>query len=253
MCLLHHPERSTPRGAILYVHPFAEEMNRCRRMAALQARALARSGWLVMQIDMLGCGDSAGDFGEATWSAWCDDVSRAAQFLRDRSGTAPLLWGLRTGALLACETAKTSEVRGLVFWQPVLSGKQFLQQFLRLKAAGEMIAQGDRERTGTRALREQLERGEPVEIAGYTVSPGLALGLESAELDPPAAAMRVLWLEVAAGAELSPASRTRLERWQAAGQRVEPRAVEGPPFWQTLNITEAPALIAATTAAIEQW
>ena len=238
---------------MLYVHPFAEEMNRCRRMAALQSRALAQAGWLVMQIDLAGCGESAGEFGDATWSAWRDDVSQALRWLRERSGTAPVLWGLRTGALLAVEAAKDAEIGGLVFWQPVLSGKQFLQQFLRLTAAGEMVAQSDRERTGTRALREQLGRGEAVEIAGYTVSSGLALGLETAELDPPAAATRVLWLEVAASAELSPASRTRIERWQGAGHDVAARAVEGPQFWQTLNITEAPALLEATSAAMAAW
>jgi exosortase A-associated hydrolase 2 len=228
-------------------------MNRCRRMAALQSRALAQQGWRVMQIDLFGCGDSAGEFGEATWQAWRDDVSRALRWLRERSGTAPILWGLRVGALLAAEAAKDAETGGLVFWQPVLSGKQFLQQFLRLKAAGEMVQQSDRERTGTRALREQLGRGEAVEIAGYSVSPDLAVGLESAELDPPAGASRVLWLEVAASAEITPASRTRIERWQAAGHRVDARAVEGPQFWQTLNITEAPALVEATSASLAAW
>jgi uncharacterized protein len=238
---------------VLYVHPFAEEMNRCRRMAALQSRALASDGWLVLQIDLAGCGDSAGEFGDATWSAWRDDVSAALGWLRERSGTAPVVWGLRSGALLAVDAAREREVSGLVFWQPVLSGKQFLQQFLRLKAAGEMVAQTDRERTGTRALREQLGRGEAVEIAGYSVGSDLALGLESAELDPPARPTRVVWMEVAASAELSPASRTRIERWQGAGHDVAARAVEGPQFWQTLNITEAPALVEATTAAMGAW
>lgn len=222
-------------------------------MAALQSRALARDAWLVMQIDLSGCGDSAGEFGAATWHAWRDDISKAIEWLRERSGSAPLLWGLRVGALLAADAARQAETAGLVFWQPVLSGKQFLQQFLRLKAAGEMVAQGDRERTGTRQLREQLGRGESVEIAGYSVSSDLALGMESAELDPPEQSTRVLWLEVAASAELSPASRTRLERWQGAGHRIESRAVDGPPFWQTLNITEAPALIEATSAGLAAW
>jgi exosortase A-associated hydrolase 2 len=145
-------------------------------MAALQARAFADAGWLVLQIDLMGCGDSAGDFADATWSCWVNDVRQSAQWLLERCGSAPVMWGLRAGALVAVEAAAGFDVGGFVLWQPVLSGKQFLQQFLRLKAAGEMVAQGDRERTGTRALREQLARGEAVEIAGYTVSPELALG-----------------------------------------------------------------------------
>lgn len=225
-------------------------------MAALQARAFAKAGWTVLQVDLLGCGDSAGDFSDATWDRWLDDVTGSAAWLRARCGERLVLWGLRAGALLVAEAATRIEpVPQLVLWQPVISGKQFLQQFLRLKAAGEMVSQADGERTGTRALRDQLARGEAVEIAGYTISSGLALGLEAAELQPPGTATRAAWLDVSGspGAELSPASRARVERWQGAGHDVQSRVVEGPLFWQTLNITECPALIEATMSVVEAW
>jgi exosortase A-associated hydrolase 2 len=225
-------------------------------MAALQARAFADAGFTVLQIDLAGCGDSAGDFSDATWERWRDDVIDGAAFLRGRCGERLVLWGLRAGALLAADAAQRMErVPELVLWQPVISGKQYLQQFLRLKAAAEMMAQTEGDRTGTKALREQLARGEPVEIAGYTVSSRLALGLDAADLQPPQNVTRVAWLEVAStpGAELRPASRARVERWQGAGHEVHTRVVEGPLFWQTLNITEAPALIDATIAAVESW
>ena len=64
---LYHPPRRAPQGGVVYIPPFAEEMNRSRRMAALQARALAESGWGVLTIDPYGCGDSAGDFADARW------------------------------------------------------------------------------------------------------------------------------------------------------------------------------------------
>ena len=35
---------TTPRGDVLYCPPFAEEMNRCRAMVSLQARALSEAG-----------------------------------------------------------------------------------------------------------------------------------------------------------------------------------------------------------------
>jgi len=43
-------------------------MNKSRRMVALQARALAGRGFAVLQMDALGCGDSAGDMQDATWA-----------------------------------------------------------------------------------------------------------------------------------------------------------------------------------------
>ena len=100
---LHHtpPTGQVLKGAVLYIHPWAEEMNKSRRMAAMASRALAAQGWAVLQVDLLGCGDSSGDFGDATWQAWTDDVVRAAQWLTSRHPEAPLwLWGLRAGALL---------------------------------------------------------------------------------------------------------------------------------------------------------
>ena len=52
-CLLHRPAGETAiKGAVLYVHPFAEEMNRSRRMAALQAKAMASAGYMVLQVDL---------------------------------------------------------------------------------------------------------------------------------------------------------------------------------------------------------
>ena len=185
-CILHEPAGSgAVAGAMLYVHPFAEEMNKARRMAALQARALAAAGWTVLQVDLAGCGDSEGEFGEASWDRWVADVRDAAGWLRERSGHDPWLWGLRAGCLVAAEAAAgMGSVPGLLFWQPVLSGKQFLQQFLRLKIASQILGSADAARVDTRELRERLLRGDSVEVAGYELSPALAAGLEAADLAP---------------------------------------------------------------------
>lgn len=86
--IFHPAQGGTARGLVAYVHPFAEEMNKSRRMAALQAKALAAHGYAVLQLDLLGCGDSSGDFGDASWQAWVDDVVLACQWLR-RQGDAP--------------------------------------------------------------------------------------------------------------------------------------------------------------------
>ena len=238
---------------MVYVHPFAEEMNKSRRMAALQSRALAAAGWTVLQIDLGGCGDSDGDFGDASWQGWVADVRDAAAWLGERSGCAPWLWGLRSGCLVATAAAQVlPALPGFLFWQPVLSGKQFLQQFLRLKVAAQILGAAEAQRVDTRELRERLLRGDSVEVAGYDLSPALALGLEAAELAPVSGDAPVTWIEVSgAGAtELSPAARTRAAQWQAAGHSVDTRCVAGQAFWQTQEITECPALIEATLAAL---
>ena len=255
---LFHPSAGSSKGvgAAVYIHPFAEEMNKSRRMAALQARALSASGISVIQIDLLGCGDSAGDFGDATWPDWIDDVVAAARWVHQRTGFQPLLWGLRSGCLLACGAlAKLAAIPGLVFWQPVISGTQHLQQFLRLRVAGELIGRATGDRMGTSDLRAQLEAGTTLDVAGYPLSPGVALGLDAADLAARATHARIAWLEVSSSdpPEISPASQMRITAWQAVGSDVAASAVAGLPFWQTQEITECPALIDATTAAVLRW
>jgi exosortase A-associated hydrolase 2 len=249
-CLYHAPA-GPARGALLHLHPFAEEMNKSRRMAALQSRLLAARGYAVMQVDLHGCGDSAGDFGDATWESWLQDVVAARRWLRDRCDAPLWLWGLRTGCLLAAQAATRLDVpANFLFWQPVISGRQFLQQFLRLKVAGAMMSG---EGKGAMAsLKADLDAGRPVEIAGYTLSPDLARGLEGAELKPPDRSGRLVWLELSSrqDAALSPAASTCIERWQAAGFATESAVVPGPTFWQTAEIEEAPALLEATLAAL---
>lgn len=251
-CLLHQPPAGRRLiGSLLYLHPFAEEMNKSRRMAALQARALADAGWMVLQADMRGCGDSAGDFGAATWQAWVDDAVSLSDWLATRSGVRPALWGLRAGCLLAAAVARADASPGdLLFWQPVLIGKQHLQQFLRLKVAGAMLGENRQGGESTRGLREKLQSGEAVEVAGYLLAPDLALGLDAATLAPPTAAGRLTWIEVSAAAapEIAPASRQSIVAWQAAGWQVEAKIVAGAAFWQTQEIEVVPDLIAQTLA-----
>lgn len=251
---LFHPAAGAARAAVLYVPPFAEEMNKSRRMAALQARALAASGCDVLQIDLLGCGDSSGDFGDAGWDDWLADIARGIAWLQQRS-TAPLwLWGLRTGCLLAAEAARRLPVPcHLLFWHPVGSGKAALQQFLRLKLASEL--QGGQAKALMEGLRGQLAAGAAVEIAGYALSPALAQGLERASLASPPAprgAARLEWLELSMqdDAELLPASLNSLAAWQQAGWHTRSHLVRGPAFWQTTEIEVAPALVGATVEAL---
>jgi len=252
---MHHVPRNGPvLGLAVYVHPFAEEMNKSRRMAALQSAALSEAGWAVLQIDLLGCGDSDGDFGQASWDAWVGDVVQACQWLRRRHELeqAPLcLWGLRSGCLLAAQAAK--RLGGAVtflFWQPVLNGQVLLQQFLRLKLAADLIGG-----TGKQAMdfaRQALADGQHVEIAGYSIAPALAQGLARARLEAPPHAGRVEWFDVTHRLDQAPppAADSVAAAWQSAGHTVHRHQVVGPSFWQTTEIEVCHDLIDQSVAAM---
>ncbi len=250
-CVLHRPASTSARGAVVYVHPFAEEMNKARRMAALQSRALAAAGFAVLQIDLLGCGDSSGDFGDATWDDWVADVVEGCLWLRQQYPAPVWLWGLRAGCLVAVDAARQlSQPCDFLFWQAPGAGKPLLQQFLRLKVVGDIL--DGKSKGAMNALRQQLASGSAVEIAGYAISPALAAGLEAATLTPPAHRGRVEWIDVTPrdDAMLSPATERGVAAWRDAGFEVNHQMAVGPEFWQTTEIEDAPALLDATTARV---
>lgn len=246
---IHHVPAQTVKGAVLHVHAFAEEMNKSRRMVALTSRALAEAGFAVLQLDLFGCGDSSGDLGDAKWADWLDDIVDAAAWLQARHKAPLWLWGQRAGCLLAAQAAQRIESGcQLLFWQPQTNGNLALQQFLRLKMAKQM--QQGASKGVTEGLRRDLKQGVSVDVAGYKVCPDLARGFELATLSAPTATLdgRLVWLEVTTRvpAGLHATSLAVLEEWQSAGFNTAHRAVSGPPFWQTLEIEEAPELVQAT-------
>lgn len=252
LCLFHAPApefQDRPRSKLLYLHPFAEEMNKSRRMAALACRALAEAGHAVLQIDLRGCGDSSADFGDASWADWQADVRLGLAELDNRVPDAPLwLWGLRAGALLAA--ADWGRPVNYLLWQPMTSGKLALQQFLRLKLAAEMASGASKGLMDQ--LKGELAAGRAVEIAGYLLGPALASGLEAARLAPAGAPGRVEWLELSTreDATLTPVSEQTIKNWMDAGWAVRSQVAQGPSFWSTSEIELAPTLIARTVEAL---
>jgi len=243
---LYHAAAQPYRGGWLYVHPFAEELNKSRRMAALQARALAQSGFAVLQMDLYGCGDSAGDFGDASWQVWLDDIQLALAWLASETGSPPGLWGLRLGASLAVDYARCGAPTRLLLWQPVCQGTQYLRQFLRLKVAGDALEQNSG--AGVAAMRQSLLDGTVLEIAGYQLSPALAQAIDSLDLCCLAPRMPTHWIEI--GAQCPPAAQGVADAWRAAGTPLEFDLAAGPSFWATQEITECPALLSLTACHV---
>ena len=254
-CLHHAPANplAPARASVVFVHGFAEEMNKSRRMVALQARALAAAQCAVLQIDLLGCGDSAGLLSDATWDDWLADVAAACAWLSQRYPDAQRwLWGHRAGCLLASAAGARDEAGlHLLLWQPLVAGKSVVQQFLRLKAAAG-LGDGVAAKTAIAALRAALAAGQTVEVAGYPLPAPLLHALDLAVLSRPALTRQVRCLEVSprSGAGLTPATAAVMQAWLAEGLDVQSQVVQGSAFWQATEIETAPALLPATLAAM---
>jgi len=252
--VIHEHTAAPLRGCVLYIPPFAEELNKSRRMAALQARRLAGAGYRVMLPDLYGCGDSGGDFSEASWQLWLKDLSLCLDHLRESAPDAPvIIWGLRAGCLLLDDLLRANEgiaPAASLLWQPVPNGELFLTQFLRLRMAAGMMG-GAKETTAQ--LRARLAAGEVLEVAGYGLAPALAEGLAAARLAAPRGGP-VYWFEVAQGEEpaMAPASARMIEAWREQGVKVSSVVVQGEPFWATQEIREVPGLLDETLRCLEE-
>ncbi|HEB66749.1 MAG TPA: hydrolase 2, exosortase A system-associated [Gammaproteobacteria bacterium] len=252
------PRDREAAAGVLIVPPFADEMNRSRRMFTLLAESLAGRGFLVMLPDFLGTGDSEGEFVEASWEAWRAQLVACIGHLREATGRDDYsVVALRSGALLAAGVLDEGDVprpRSLVLWQPVIDGDDFLGRFLRMRLAAEMLASG--ERVTTQVLREQLARGESVDVAGYELPPALAEGMASARLAEmrPSVADRTLWLDVVSrpGTPRQAARSQLAAAWAEDGLALECEVVSGSPFWNSQEIVENRALVGRTADFLEQ-
>jgi exosortase A-associated hydrolase 2 len=216
------------------------------------ARRFAAGGWHVLQIDLFGCGDSDGDFRDASWDAWMEDVDTAVRWLESHCEGPIVLWGLRAGALVCASwAADRGRAMRCLFWHPVVTGSAHLQQFLRIRA---MSGLAGRERgEGVGVLRERLRQEGAIEVAGYELSAALADALDRASLDSLPGESSVQWVEVGNRPEptLGVASVRQIERLRERGVAVDASAVKGPSFWQSVEQEDAPALRDATARLFE--
>ncbi|MBH9576501.1 hydrolase 2, exosortase A system-associated [Inhella proteolytica] len=242
---LHHRPDTPVRAALLLLPPWAEELNKMRRVLAHAAQAFAQAGFAVLQLDLLGCGDSSGDFADASWDAWQQDIRLGQEWLREQHPEVPLIaWGVRAGCLLGQDLAWDARL----WWQPALQGKTVLQQFLRLRLAAEL---GQGQRGNTAALLADLASGATVCVAGYGLRQGLSDGLASAQLNAPD--QSTLWLEVQTqdAPQLLPASERLLQQW-ARPERISAQAVQGPQPWATTELEDCPALAQTSLSWLQQ-
>lgn len=253
--MYHAAAHGAPVGQLLVVPAFVEEMNKSRRMLALLARAAARRGVGTLLVDLYGTGESEGDFADARWEIWKEDIAAGLTWLRSRAGGWLGLLGERLGALLALDAVPQDAPSPMpvFFWQPILNGATALTQFLRMRMVSSLARAESGESTDD--LRRELANQRSVEVGGYELHPQLARQIDRLRLEERvgARAAPIHWFELASepGRAVSPASRRAIDTLRGRGIEVRETVAIGPPFWSAVEIAEAPALIDATCAAFD--
>jgi exosortase A-associated hydrolase 2 len=235
------------RGCLLVVPPFAEEMNKCRRMTAEMSMALALRGWTIVQPDLYGTGDSGGGFVEADLPTWQRDLAATARWAAQAGHPVDAILAIRLGAALAqacLDAAVLPRVRRSVLWQPVFDGARFLKQFWRLRVAAS--AMSNRRESLSDLVGKLGSEGE-LEVAGYRVSRSMAEGVGA--LAAPTAISEgfgdVLWLEAVPAAEdtVTATSEKLAAASRSGGRAVDVAVSVSEPFWASTEIVSCREMI----------
>jgi len=251
---VRRPTHDVTTSVVLLLPAFAEEMNKSRRLLTLQAQTLCEAGFAVAVFDPFGTGDSQGAFGQACVEHWQDDCEDVLNFLAGEGFSECIPLCVRFGALLLDHVLSVSPlaINHAILWQPVTSGAQALNQFLRLQSAANMMSNDAGPSVSD--MQTQLKSGTAVEVAGYMVSPQLYTQSQLLKLDTlnTRKLRRIDWFAIAGSSDAPmPAAATRhVQRWNENGLYTRMKVIEGAQFWAATELVVVPELVARTTAAV---
>jgi len=240
---------SNKSECIIIAASFAEEMNRCRYMSTLLAQSLTNHGYGFISIDAYGTGDSEGDFKDTGWEQACQDLLTGISYAYTLGYQKITLLGVRLGALQALKiSSEISNLKRLIFWQPLINGQSALVQFLRIKIAASMNR--DEKPETIQSLEAQIENGSHINVSGYDVSPELFRGTQETKFDDyiDSVSVPVGWFTVLSSADRkTPRGDIMLiDKWRQNGTEIIHRELIGIPFWQTHERALVPDLVDAT-------
>jgi exosortase A-associated hydrolase 2 len=167
---IHYPEEKSSKG-VLICHPLFEEKLHVHRVLVDFSRLLSSAGFNVMRFDYYGEGDSAGQFEEATVKTRLFDINSALGTFKSKIPMREIaLLGVRFGATLASLYAETTkEINALVLWAPILRGKDYLHQLLRMNLTHQVVVY--KKVVYTREdLIKGLDEGKKVNVEGYEIT-----------------------------------------------------------------------------------
>lgn len=157
-------------------HPMGEEYTRFHRALRRLSDRLAAAGFPVLRFDLYGCGDSSGESEQGRLDRWCADVATAAGEMRQRARVKEIcLIGLRLGGSLSIIAgAEQGDVDGMVLWDPVVSGRDYLEELNALHQRMLLCAH-------VKPSRDQPGQASQ-EILGFPLTDSLCSDLEALDL-----------------------------------------------------------------------
>jgi exosortase A-associated hydrolase 2 len=223
------------------VPAFGEEMNKTRRMLTELSIQLSHRGVAMLVPDLSGTGDSEGNFADADWDQWIDDLNVVADWAAAQGLQVDRLVTVRTGALLAAQYVQRRPVRKAVLWQPVFEGSTFVKQTLRVRTLAGAMSSAAKERVED--LIGRIAGGEALNVAGYPLTANTVGKLMKLKADDLALAGfgSVHTIDVTASTD-----RCGTFEEKRGGTKVEAIRLLGVPYWNPVETIVDHSVIART-------
>ncbi len=240
---------------VLFVQPFGEEINLCRRFFSLVRAQLTQAGMVSVLPDMYGTGDSEGSFDDADWDLWQDDLNKVLQHFtvtrtNDQRPIRISIVAIRAGCLFAAELIQSLnkhpesfKLGNLVFIHPEHSGRNTVDRLFRARIMAQRLAGDSSERL--QDLWAQIDRGIDVHACGSTLPSRLCRSLSKQSLESllkTSLGENRAWFNVQGLLNANPIGSEKLSTWDVHNL---PSAL----FWQAYDAEPDAALIDAVVKA----
>ena len=222
----------------LFCHPFAEEQKRVLFLHNQIAFQLANAGYPVFMGDYYGCGDSEGEFEDATITGWSNDIERFCKFFIKKYDLNSIgLIGTRLGGYLACRLLNTSlPIEKAVLIEPVLSPVRDFKMSIRQKLVKELHT-GGHVNSNRKDMIKALESNGSIDFDGYCISSKFYRDLKTnhQSIEPVKGKADLLFVHVSKKQTLSPNYQTFLDNWTLLENAVTVLQEDLSPFWLKLD------------------
>jgi len=131
----HGPSSDSRPLGVLICNSFGHEMLSTHRALRHLAQQLAEAGFSTLRFDYHGTGDSSGsDEDPGRGVSWLESIEEGVRALEYRGARGVALVGVRFGALLALEYARTRPVDTLILIGTPAGGKSYLRELRAMQS-----------------------------------------------------------------------------------------------------------------------
>ncbi len=170
ICHTHLPH-GTPAAGVVICSPLYLELSQSYRAEVLLADVLASAGIGTQRFEYRGFGNSVGRPEDLTLESAVRDCLAAAERLCHHTKTDSVgIVGIRWGAFVAASAAKPTRASALALWEAKPSGRDYFADLLRTRRFYDL--RSARRHPGG-YYEQRLEAGEPVDMSGWRIHPGV--------------------------------------------------------------------------------